>query len=150
MHAQALKACPLFKDFTGTGLQIFASVAAPKQFPKGAVLFTEDRPADALLIVVEGDVRLSANDAKGQPVPLGQLGAGDYLGELSLIRPGTRQCTATASSDVTALEIRHGDFQRLLASKPQACVKLLMAIVTGFGGKIAENRDALRSLVSKR
>ena len=50
---------------------------------------------------------------------------------------------------VTAFEIRQADFQKLVATKPQACMKLLMAICTQFGLKVAANKDALRSLVAR-
>jgi hypothetical protein len=35
----------------------------------------------------------------------------------------------------------------MLGLKPQACIKLLMSIVTHFGQKVADNKDALRSLL---
>ena len=56
---------------------------------------------------------------------------------------------ATAITDVSAVEIRHVDFQKLTAQKPQACMKLLMAIVTQFGKKVFENKDALKSLLGR-
>ena len=90
---------------------------------------------------------LSAKNKLGTEVTLGEIGAGDYLGELSLITPGQRMCTATATTSVRALEIRQADFQKLLTTKPQACVKLLMGIVAKFGQKVADNKDALRSLL---
>ena len=65
------------------------------------------------------------------------------------MQPGPRLCTATASSDVRAVEIRHADFQTLMAQKPQACIKLLMGIVSHFGAKARDNRDMLRTLVAR-
>ena len=145
----ALKACPLFKDFSDVGLQIFASVGVSRAFPKGSTLFAEGRPGDSLLILHEGSVRLSAKSAAGEETTLGEVGAGEPLGELSLLQKGERLCTATALSDVTAVELRHEDFQRLTAQKPQACVKLLMGIVLHFGQKVRDNREAMKSLVGK-
>ncbi|QSQ26179.1 cyclic nucleotide-binding domain-containing protein [Pyxidicoccus parkwayensis] len=147
--ATTLKACPIFKGFTDTGIQIFAGVAVPRAFPKGTALFTEGKAGESLLIIGEGTVRLSAKSASGEDVPLGEVGAGEPLGELALVQKGERLCTATAATDVSALEIRASDFQKLLASKPQACVKLLMGIVGYFGQKARDNRDMLRTLVGK-
>ncbi len=147
--AEALKASPLFKSFTDTGLQILASIASERSFPKGSPLFVENMVADSLFIVAEGRVRLSSKNMAGDDVSLGELGPGDWLGELSLIKQGQRMCTAQAATAVTAVEIRHGDFHKLMATKPQACMKLLMGIVNGFGQKVADNRDALKSLLPK-
>ncbi len=145
----ALKACPLFKGFTATGIGIFAGVAVPRAFPKGTPLFTEGKPGESLFIVAEGTVRLSAKGPTGEEVALGEVGAGEPLGELAIVQKGDRLCTATAYTDVSALEIRHEDFQKLLGKKPQACVKLLMGIVSFFGQKTRENRDMLKNLLAK-
>ncbi|HYO53538.1 cyclic nucleotide-binding domain-containing protein [Archangium sp.] len=147
--AAALKTCPLFKDFTDVGIQIFAAIGVARVFPKGSALFLESRPGESLYIVGEGTVRLSARNPAGEEVTLGDVGAGEPLGELTLIQKGERLCTATAMTDVTAVEIRHADFQKLTIQKPQACMKLLMGIVSHFGQKVRENRDAMKSLVGK-
>jgi CRP/FNR family transcriptional regulator, cyclic AMP receptor protein len=143
----ALKASPLFAGFTETGLSILAGITAPHSYPQGTPLFVENMVSDAMLIIVEGRVSLSAKDTKNADVTLGEIGPGDYLGELSLISTGQRMCTATALSPVRALEIRQADFQKMLSLKPQACIKLLMSIVSKFGQKVADNKDALRSLL---
>lgn len=144
-----LKACPLFKGFTDTGIQIFAGVAVARAFPKGTALFTEGKTGESLLIIGEGTVRLSAKSVSGEDVALGEVTTGEPLGELALVQKGERLCSATAITDVSALEIRYADFQKLLAQKPQACIKLLMGIVTHFGTKARDNRDMIRTLVGK-
>lgn len=146
----ALKGCPLFKDFTDTGLQIIAGIATERNFPKGVPLFVENMVADSMLILTAGRVKLTARGPGGEEVTLGtEVGPGEVLGELSIIQPSQRMCTATASTGVTAVELRHADFQRLMAQKPQACLKLLMAIVGTFGQKIQDSRNVLKQLLSK-
>lgn len=144
----ALRACALFKDFTQTGLQIIAGASSERSYPKGVPLFVENMVADSLLIITAGRVKLSAKNVSGREVALGtDLGPGEFLGELSLIEPSQRMCTATAASGVTAIELRHADFQRLMTQKPQACLKLLMAIVSAFGRKVQDTRGALKQLL---
>ncbi|HYR54970.1 MAG TPA: cyclic nucleotide-binding domain-containing protein [Myxococcaceae bacterium] len=145
----ALRACPLFKDFTHTGLQIIAEITEPRTFARGSALFVENASADSLLILSSGKVKLSATSPAGESLAIGELGPGDCLGELSLIRQGQRLCTATAMLEVTALEIKQASFQTLFAKKPQACIKLLMGIVSFFGQKVTESRDAFKSLLVK-
>lgn len=147
--ADVLRTCALFKGFTETGITILASVAVERTFPSGSPLFVENMVGDALLIIEQGEVRLSAKGASGEDVPLGVLRAGDSLGELTLITQSQRMCTATARTHVRAVEIRHGDFQRLLQTKPQACLKLLMNIVGDFGQKLQANRESMRSLLGR-
>jgi CRP/FNR family transcriptional regulator, cyclic AMP receptor protein len=143
----ALKASPLFAGFTDTGLTILAGITAPKNYPQGTPLFVENMVSDSMLVIVEGRVGLSTRDKSGAEHQLGEVGPGDWLGEISLINTGQRMCTATALTLVKALEMRQADFQKTLALKPQACIKLLMSICTRFGQKVADNKDALRSLL---
>lgn len=143
----ALKACPLFKGFTAAGLEILAGIAVERKFAAGAPLFAENMVGDSLLVLAQGRVKLTTKNKAGEQAALGELGPGEYLGELSLIKQGQRMCTATAINPVAALEIRHADFQKLLGQKPQACVKLLMGIVSAFGQKVMDNRENFKALL---
>jgi len=145
--AAALRASPLLSGFTDTGIGILAGIASLRSYPVGTPLFVENMVSDTLIVIGEGRVSLSTRNEKGVDLGMGELGPGDWLGELSLINTGQRQCTAAAITAVTAYEIRQADFQKLMAVKPQACIKLLMAICTTFGQKIITTKDALKSLV---
>jgi CRP/FNR family cyclic AMP-dependent transcriptional regulator len=147
---EALKACALFRGFTDTGLQIIAGIATERSFPSRVPLFVENMLGDTLTIIADGRVKLTSKAPNGEEVSVGELGPGDYLGELSLIQQSQRMCTATAVSQVNAVEIRYADFQKLLAQKPQACLKLLMGIVSTFGQKVVENRDMLKTLLARK
>jgi CRP/FNR family transcriptional regulator, cyclic AMP receptor protein len=146
--AGALKQSPLFAGFTDTGIAIMAGICSPKTIPPGALLFAESTVSESMWVVADGRVTLTMRGSLGD-LALGELGPGDWLGELSLINSGQRQCTATAKTPVQAFEIRQADFQKLVASKPQACMKLLMSICAQYGQKVAANKDAIKTLVSK-
>jgi CRP-like cAMP-binding protein len=145
----AFKACPLFKGFTAAGLQILAEIAVERKVREGVPLFVENMVSESLIVLAQGRVKLTAKNRSGEQAAVGEVGPGAYLGEISLIRPGHRMCTATALSEVSAVEIRHADFQKLLASKPQACVKLLMGIFSLFGEKLNDNRENLKLLLER-
>ena len=145
----ALKACSLLKGFTDTGLQILAGVAADRTFPRGAPIFVENMVAESLFIIGQGKVSISVKGNNGEEISLAELGPGDSLGELALLQQGQRMCSAVALTMVNAVELRSSDFQRLLTQKPQACLKLLMAIVAQFSARLADNRDALRTLLPR-
>ncbi|MCU9931117.1 cyclic nucleotide-binding domain-containing protein, partial [Escherichia coli] len=79
-------------------------IAAPKSFPQGTPLFVENMISDSMLVIGDGRVGLSTRSPAGADVQLGELGKGDWLGEISLISTGQRMCTATALTAVRALE----------------------------------------------
>ena len=141
-----LKESPLLKDFSPTGLQIIASVASEKVFPRGTLMFAENMVADAMYFVTEGRVAIGIKNADGKDQHVASLGPGDTLGELSLLQPSRRLCSALAESDVKAVEIRADAFKKLLAQKPQACIKMMLNISAEFGKKLNATRDGLRLL----
>ena len=57
--------------------------------------------------------------------------------------------TELGFDSVTAVELRSVDFQRLMTQKPQACLKLLMAIVSQFGARLQANREAFKALLPR-
>lgn len=144
-----LRGSPLFKGFTDVGLRALAGIGVLRHFPRGTPLFVENMVGDSMLVIGLGTVRLSARGGSGEDVPLGELGPGAHLGEVALLKEGARLCTAVAHSEVTAVELRAADFQRLMAIKPQACVKLLMRLVVQFGEKVRDNREVLRSMLGR-
>lgn len=142
----AFRECRLLSGFTDTGIQILANASVPRSFPAGSILFTEQSAADSMFVIGKGRVLLSTRGERSD-ISLGELGPGECLGEVSLVAPGQRMCTATAGSAVTAFELRHTDFQKLIGSKPQACMKLMMAVCAHVGSKVGANRDALKAFL---
>ncbi len=146
-----LKGCALFKDFTSTGLGILAGIATERVVLAGRPLFTEGQASSSLFYLVEGKVKVSVKAPDGQSSAVGTLGPGEHVGELALlVAGGTRLCTATAETDTKVIEIKSDDFLNLQKQKPQACLKLMMAIAQEFGKKVSDNKDAFQKLLARR
>ncbi len=146
---EALQRSALFREFTETGLKIFATVAQEKAIPAGSPLFVENMVGESLFIVKSGTVRVTQKSAEGER-ELAVLGAGEHLGELALLGKSVRLVSATAATQCEVLEITQRDFARLQPQKPQACLKLALAIAGDVAAKVAENRDLLRELAAKK
>jgi CRP/FNR family cyclic AMP-dependent transcriptional regulator len=144
--------CDLFKDFSETGLAILASIAAERALPAGTPLFVEGMASDAFFVVKAGSfkVQMRRSDS-GEEHQLGVLKIGAALGQLALLQTtGLRMVSAIAVEPSEVVEIRARDFHRLQAQKPQACLKLMMAVATQLGNALAENRDLLRNVALAR
>lgn len=146
---EALQRTPLFKDFTETGLKIFAAIAQEKAVPAGSPLFVENMVGESLFIVKSGTVRISQKAADGER-ELGVVGAGEHLGELALLAKSVRLVSAVAATQCEVLEITQRDFVRLQPQKPQACLKLALAIAADVAAKVAESRDLVRELAARK
>ena len=146
---EALAKAPLFREFTETGLRIFASIAVEKAIPAGSPLFVESMVGESLFIVKSGTVRITQKSAEGEK-ELGTLGPGDHVGQLALLGRGVRLVSAIAASPCEVLEIGQRDFAKLQPQKPQACLKLALAIAADLAQRIAENRELLQGITAKK
>jgi CRP-like cAMP-binding protein len=146
---EVLQQSTLFREFSETGLNIFAAIASEKSVPAGAPLFAENMVGESMFIVKSGTVRITSRDA-GNDRALAILGAGEHLGELALLARSVRLVSAVAETPCELVEIAQRDFYRLQPQKPQACLKLALAIAADLARKMAEGRDALRSLAEPK
>lgn len=146
---EALQRCSLFKDFTEVGLKIFAEIAVTKTVPAGSPLFAENMVGEAMFIVKSGTVKIVQKGASGER-ELAVLGPGEALGALGMLAKGVRVVSAVATSPLEVLEIAHRDYFRKIPEKPQACLKLALAIAADLAAKAGESREALRELHGKK
>jgi CRP-like cAMP-binding protein len=146
---EALQKASLFRDFTETGLKIFAAIALEKAIPAGTPLFAENMVGESLFIVKSGTVKITRKTAEGEK-ELATVGSGEQLGELALLSKSVRLVSAIAATDCEVVELTQRDFARLQPQKPQACLKLALAIAQAIAQRAGESRDALRELATPR
>jgi len=146
---EALQRSTLFREFSETGLNIFAAIASEKSVPAGAPLFAENMVGESMFIVVSGTVRITSRNG-GSEQTLALLGPGEHLGELALLARSVRLVSAVAETPCELVEIAQRDYYRIQPQKPQACLKLALAIAADLAHKLAEGRDALRSLAGTK
>jgi CRP-like cAMP-binding protein len=90
-------------------LDLFEGWADIEDFAARAVLFSENEPADHLYVILEGDVELTFHGE-----PLGIEKRGGIVGEMAIIREGTRNSSATAVTPVRAARLDRNDFKDLI------------------------------------
>lgn len=146
---EALQRSPLFKEFTETGLRIFAAIAVERTVKAGTPIFVEAMEGESLFILKTGTVRVTQKADKAER-ELAVLGAGEHLGALALLARSTRLVSAVAATDCEVVELRQADFARLQAQKPQACLKLALAIAADLAARVGENRELVRELAPRK
>ena len=150
MSTEVLRQCAPFKGLTSVGLEIFAKIAKPRILLTGKVLFAEGKPSESLYLVAEGRLGVRVKGPDGHDAPVASLGAGEHMGEMALLATGKQAvhlCTVVAEADSKVLEISAADFRTLLKDKPQACMKLLLALSAELGQKAVDAGEPLRFLM---
>lgn len=75
------------------------------KFRRGAVIYAQGDPANAVMYIQEGGVKLSVLSSVGKEAVVGMMGPGDFFGEGCLAGQSVRMGTATAMTPATILAI---------------------------------------------
>ena len=68
-------------------------------FAEGQVLFREGDPADSVFRLLSGTVDI-IREVDGDPILLGTVSAGQFIGEMGVVENRPRNATARAASEV--------------------------------------------------
>lgn len=123
-----LKKVFLFSSFTENQLTLVARRVKMLSIPKGAIVFQENEPGDAMYIVISGTIRLTKNSESnghgGTPATIAFLNRGDVVGEMSILVGDLHPNTAIADTTAELLSLSKKDFDQLLEKNPTLAVHL--------------------------
>lgn len=100
----------LLADADRATLERLAAAAEEVVVPGGGVLIRQGDPADALWILVHGELSVCVTGAASGPRELAPVTAPGYVGEVGLLKGIPRTATVRASQDSTLLRIGGADF----------------------------------------
>jgi CRP/FNR family cyclic AMP-dependent transcriptional regulator len=115
-----LRNVPLFSACSTKDLQKIASATDEISLPAGYKLTDQGAMGKEAFVIMDGTVTVSRNGKK-----VATLGAGDVVGELSLLDHGPRTATVIADTPVTVLSIQQNRFMPVLDQVPAMSHKLL-------------------------
>ena len=100
----------------------------------GQTLFNQGEPGDAMYIIIQGRLRMTAKDPDGTQRVLNEVGAGECVGEFALLaESGTpeslRSATVYATRSTDMIIITRPVFENLLHQYPQVLITLTRKIV---------------------
>lgn len=113
----------LFAGCTRRELGAVAEVVVPATAPAGTVLTREGHAGGLAYVVVTGSCEVLRAGRR-----VARLGAGDVVGELSLLDGGPRTATVRTVSETELLEIAHRDLHALLRKAPDLRRRVLEAL----------------------
>jgi small-conductance mechanosensitive channel len=99
-----LQGIPFLAAAGESTLEQLAARASIARYGRGEVLFSQGDHGESLFVIVRGRVAIRMNK-NGQDVLLGHQGAGDFIGERSLLTGDPRTATAIAEDDTEAIII---------------------------------------------
>ena len=106
-----LASLPLLADAPDTVLDRLEQLMTPVRVPAGEVLVREGARNRQFVLVQEG-----ALEGRKHGAPVAELGAGDFVGELSLLGDGTATATVTTTTDAVVWVSTSREFDGVLHS----------------------------------
>lgn len=144
MASQVLAAIPLFSHMDEEEHQELHALMIERRFQSGQTLMRAGEPGGTFQIIQQGEVELWLTDSDDKKVVIEILGAGKFLGELSMLSEETRSANAL-SEEVVTLELSRQDFLDFLRRRPDAAVDVL----TELGDRLKHTDALLRTRVSR-
>jgi len=135
---------PLFQELDPAERAALATGMRQRDFPAGGRIFRRGDPGAALYVISRGGVEISVETTTGRKVVLGQLGPGDFFGELSLLDGRERTADAVAVEPTGAMEIDRAALENLFRKHPGAALDVLTVI----GKRLREADRLLQSASS--
>ena len=132
---------PFFSHLDPAMVAELAKRSEMRDFAPGADLLREGETGNAAYVVHAGTVTVSVR-VQDNAVEVAELGAGAFLGEISLLCEVPHSATVTAKTDVLALRISRQSFWDVLSAN----VEVLLSVIRMLGRRLHESTVPLAYL----
>jgi CRP-like cAMP-binding protein len=120
---EVLQQVPLFEGLSKKHLRFIGRLTTEASLPAGTVLAEQGERGREVMVLLSGSVVVRRNKRK-----IAELGAGDIVGEMSLVSKQPRNATVVATSEVEVLLLDAREFSSLLGAEPKVALKILETV----------------------
>jgi small-conductance mechanosensitive channel/CRP-like cAMP-binding protein len=137
---QVLSELVLFESLEPALIDKLAQQAVTRLLEPEEILFSEATADCTLYVVASGVLEVTKATESGVILPLGTLGAGEYLGEIGLLTGATHAATARARTHCYIHQLSHDVVAPLLEAHP--------GMLTAFDQSVRRGMDLLNRRVA--
>jgi uncharacterized membrane protein len=127
-QARVLALVPMFQRLAQNEIEQLAELLEEVTYEKGAFVFHERDPGDAMYILREGAIRIWVHDEDAREVTLAELEAGAFFGELAVLDGSRRSASAQASAQSILYRLSKSDFHNFLLTHPVVALDMIKEI----------------------
>jgi len=124
----SLASVPLLEGLDKRTLERVAQQGKRRTYQAGEAIISQDAPASALYIILRGHVVVERGEGDA-PSLVGEMGPGDFFGELALIEEHPRSATVRAAEETECMLFVAWEFTALLKEHPQIAVPIMYALI---------------------
>jgi CRP-like cAMP-binding protein len=123
-----LRSTDLLGSASAEDLEAISAASRLRTFRRGQILFTAGDPANTLVVVISGRVKVVVRSADGGELTLTVIGPGGVFGELSVVDGGPRSADAETLEDCRLLFVPVEVIQDLCGRAPSVALALASAV----------------------
>lgn len=122
----------IFADLSPAEFQFLAERAVVRDYPPGALIFTEGEPCAGLFVVEQGHIRIFKSSPGGREQVLAVEGPGSSVAELPVFDGGNYPASTAAVDQARLYFVSKQDFHSLCLVHPKVALKVLKVV----GGRL--------------
>ena len=134
----AIHATRAFRDLSEDDIAFLVEASEIQAFEPGAILMVQGEPSDCAMLIVEGEVTVTSDSARGT-IPVSTLKAPALVGELGALAHLPRSATARARTTVTVLRIGCDALGKVARATPS----LLIDVIGRMGDRLRRLNGAI-------
>jgi len=133
----------LFEDFDRRDIEKLAAYMPCYQAPAGVRIISEGDEGDFLVLLIEGLMNIVKRDKSGLEKVVATVGAGETLGEMSMIdgKPRGASCVALEATAFAVLD--RDNLSRILTDDPVLGIKFLIELVQVLAQRLRQTTSQL-------
>ncbi len=137
---------PLFGPLDAIDSAALAPLLRRRRFEIGRVVFQRADPAEEVLLVIAGQLRISVCFADGRELAFRVAGPGDTVGEIGVLDGRRRSADVIALRATEVLALARADVKRLLISRPA----MAMGVINFLCGRLRDTSEQLEAMALQR
>ncbi|TCQ06544.1 mechanosensitive ion channel family protein [Sphingomonas sp. PP-CC-3A-396] len=124
---------PLFGPLGRNKRSDLASQMRPRSLDQGDTLFREGAKDDRLYVIASGVLEITRGAEHGATTLVGRIGAGEYIGEISMLTDAPHAAGATALTTSVVYEVSRAALAPLLQGDPDLVREFERSVQRGLG-----------------
>ena len=134
----------LFQGLKGEDLRALGARTEVRALPSDALVIKQGDPADSLLAILRGKVKVYLLDANGKELVVDVRGAGGYVGEMMLDEKPRSAWVKTIEPSEFAV-IPRNEFKALLLANPELALQIIKNLIRLARGSNVRTLEDVRS-----
>ena len=131
----------VFKGLTDKELALLSKSVSEEDYESGTVLVAERMKSDKFFLIEKGSVSVTTDVVESGEI---SLGAGDTLGEWSLMAPShLTRATVRVVDPARLLVLARDDFENFMNDQPEVALKVILGLISSLWPNLEEIRDHL-------